>query len=109
MLPLDFLGNDAYYNFRLDDLVERLHDTWFLIIAVPCSLNYDTPTWPFSLLHILYQNFVSYHFVGNDPLSSNFGLNEISGSGWELALVTTPSNHTRPPVESKLVRFLCYI
>ncbi|TXG61038.1 hypothetical protein EZV62_012401 [Acer yangbiense] len=38
---------------------------------------------------------------GNDPLSSNRGLNEISGSGWELALVTTPSNITRPTVESK--------
>ncbi|KAL5769158.1 hypothetical protein ACOSQ2_015941 [Xanthoceras sorbifolium] len=39
---------------------------------------------------------------GNDPLSSNYGLNEISGSGWELALVSTPSNNTRQTVESKL-------
>ncbi|KAJ0031473.1 hypothetical protein Pint_14017 [Pistacia integerrima] len=30
---------------------------------------------------------------GNDPLSSNRGLNEISGAGWELALVTSPSNN----------------
>ncbi|KAL5771563.1 hypothetical protein ACOSP7_015717 [Xanthoceras sorbifolium] len=39
---------------------------------------------------------------GNDPLSSNYGLNEISGSGWELALVSTPSNNTRQTLESKL-------
>ncbi|TYH68678.1 hypothetical protein ES332_D05G003100v1 [Gossypium tomentosum] len=38
---------------------------------------------------------------GNES-TTNRGLNEISGTGWELALVTAPSNHTAPPVESKL-------
>ncbi|KAE8713827.1 putative clathrin assembly protein [Hibiscus syriacus] len=32
----------------------------------------------------------------------NRGLSEIGGTGWELALVTAPSNHTTPPRESKL-------
>ncbi|KAK9210358.1 hypothetical protein WN944_002728 [Citrus x changshan-huyou] len=39
---------------------------------------------------------------GNDPLSSNRALKEISGSGWELALVTTPSNNNCQVVDSKL-------
>ncbi|XP_021276697.1 putative clathrin assembly protein At5g57200 [Herrania umbratica] len=34
--------------------------------------------------------------------SRNHGISEIGGAGWELALVTTPSNHTTPVVESKL-------
>ncbi|PPR81772.1 hypothetical protein GOBAR_AA38937 [Gossypium barbadense] len=33
---------------------------------------------------------------GNES-TTNRGLNEISGTGWELALVTAPSNHTAPP------------
>ncbi|KAK8490399.1 hypothetical protein V6N11_083544 [Hibiscus sabdariffa] len=32
----------------------------------------------------------------------NPGLSEIGGTGWELALVTTPSNYSTPPTESKL-------
>ncbi|XP_038889725.1 putative clathrin assembly protein At5g57200 [Benincasa hispida] len=39
---------------------------------------------------------------GNDPSSSNRGLSDIGGSGWELALVTTPSNNAGPAVESRL-------
>ncbi|KAL0552159.1 hypothetical protein IC582_011256 [Cucumis melo] len=39
---------------------------------------------------------------GNDPSSSNRALSEIGGSGWELALVTTPSNNTGPSVEGRL-------
>ncbi|XWS73314.1 hypothetical protein CRYUN_Cryun02cG0118100 [Craigia yunnanensis] len=34
--------------------------------------------------------------------STSNGLNEIGGTGWELALVTTPSNNTAHVVESKL-------
>ncbi|KAK6272925.1 hypothetical protein POUND7_010008 [Theobroma cacao] len=34
--------------------------------------------------------------------SRNHGISEIGGTGWELALVTTPSSHTAPVVESKL-------
>ncbi|XP_022731002.1 putative clathrin assembly protein At5g57200 [Durio zibethinus] len=37
---------------------------------------------------------------GND--SANRGLSEIGGTGWELALVTTPSNNSTHVVESKL-------
>ncbi|PPR93410.1 hypothetical protein GOBAR_AA27273 [Gossypium barbadense] len=33
---------------------------------------------------------------GNES-TTNRGLNEISGTRWELALVTAPSNHTAPP------------
>ncbi|KAL5549443.1 hypothetical protein UlMin_004674 [Ulmus minor] len=40
---------------------------------------------------------------GNESKSTNSGLNDLLGSsGWELALVTTPSNHTNQVVESKL-------
>ncbi|GMN62085.1 hypothetical protein TIFTF001_031164 [Ficus carica] len=40
---------------------------------------------------------------GQNPQSTNQNLNDLLGSsGWELALVTTPSNHTGPNVESKL-------
>ncbi|CAK9325823.1 unnamed protein product [Citrullus colocynthis] len=39
---------------------------------------------------------------GNDPSSSSRALSEIGGSGWELALVTTPSNNAGPTVESRL-------
>ncbi|XVE71890.1 hypothetical protein DITRI_Ditri10aG0188000 [Diplodiscus trichospermus] len=38
---------------------------------------------------------------GNDSTCSG-GLSEIGGSGWELALVTTPSNNIAHVVESKL-------
>ncbi|GKV00321.1 hypothetical protein SLEP1_g13030 [Rubroshorea leprosula] len=38
---------------------------------------------------------------GNDPTTYH-GLNDISGAGWELALVTTPSNSSSHVVESKL-------
>ncbi|KAI4344461.1 hypothetical protein L6164_011686 [Bauhinia variegata] len=38
---------------------------------------------------------------GNNP--ANNGLNDIGGtSGWELALVTTPSNHTSQPAQQKM-------
>ncbi|GMI81085.1 hypothetical protein like AT5G57200 [Hibiscus trionum] len=39
--------------------------------------------------------------AGNDS-TPNRGLSEIGGTGWELALVTTPSNYTTPSTESKL-------
>ncbi|KAL3533262.1 hypothetical protein ACH5RR_006783 [Cinchona calisaya] len=40
---------------------------------------------------------------GNDLLSSNNALSEIDKtSGWELALVTAPSNHSSQPPERKL-------
>ncbi|GAV81473.1 ANTH domain-containing protein [Cephalotus follicularis] len=39
---------------------------------------------------------------GRDPSSTNRGLNEISGTGWELALVTTPSSNTGHMIETKL-------
>ncbi|XP_027069895.1 putative clathrin assembly protein At5g57200 [Coffea arabica] len=40
---------------------------------------------------------------GNDPSSSNYALTEIGQtSGWELALVTAPSNHTSKPPERKM-------
>ncbi|XP_052182873.1 putative clathrin assembly protein At5g57200 isoform X2 [Diospyros lotus] len=40
---------------------------------------------------------------GNDPLSSSHDLSEIvKTSGWELALVTTPSNNNAPTTESKM-------
>ncbi|KAK4798817.1 hypothetical protein SAY86_031143 [Trapa natans] len=42
---------------------------------------------------------------GNPSTSAGSGWDLILGSntsGWELALVTTPSNNTRPPVETKL-------
>ncbi|XVE98855.1 hypothetical protein REPUB_Repub03eG0144500 [Reevesia pubescens] len=38
--------------------------------------------------------------LGTD--STSRGLSEIDGTGWELALVTTPSNNTTHVVESKL-------
>lgn len=38
---------------------------------------------------------------------TNRGLNDIAGtSGWELALVTTPSNHTSQAPDCKMVCFL---
>ncbi|XP_022149811.1 putative clathrin assembly protein At5g57200 [Momordica charantia] len=40
---------------------------------------------------------------GNDTSSSSRALHDIGGTrGWELALVTTPSNNTGPMVDSKL-------
>lgn len=44
----------------------------------------------------------------NQSPSMGSGWDLISGSntsGWELALVTAPSNNTQPPVESKMVCF----
>ncbi|XP_047320671.1 putative clathrin assembly protein At5g57200 [Impatiens glandulifera] len=41
--------------------------------------------------------------AGGNPVSMNLALSEIGKtSGWELALVTAPSNHTSPMTESKL-------
>lgn len=47
-----------------------------------------------------------YFYTGGDPLSSSNALRELGkpdATGWELALVTTPSNQTSKPPESKMV------
>lgn len=46
------------------------------------------------------------YFAGYDPPSSNNALVEIGKtSGWELALVTAPSNSSKPQVaEANMVR-----
>lgn len=47
----------------------------------------------------------NFNYAGDIPLSSNNALAEIGkSSGWELALVTTPSNTNKPQVsETKMV------
>ncbi|XP_022937795.1 putative clathrin assembly protein At5g57200 [Cucurbita moschata] len=39
---------------------------------------------------------------GNDPSSANRALSDFGGSGWELSLVTTPTNNAGSTVGSKL-------
>ncbi|KAM7273378.1 hypothetical protein ACFE04_028042 [Oxalis oulophora] len=39
---------------------------------------------------------------GDEPISNSRALSEIGGSGWELALVTTPGNKPSQMVETKL-------
>jgi hypothetical protein len=53
-------------------------------------------TWSNSKIFLLY--------VGNN--SNNLALTDITGTtGWELALVTTPSNHTRQASDQNMVCF----
>ena len=46
------------------------------------------------------------NYAGNDPSSANRALSDFGGSGWELSLVTTPTNNAGSTVGSKLVFIL---
>lgn len=51
--------------------------------------------------HALFKMIV---YAGTNPQSTTPGLNDLLGSsGWELALVTTPSNNTSTVLDSQLV------
>ena len=49
--------------------------------------------------------------AGADPLSSSNALSELgkpNATGWELALVTTPSNPTSQPAQNKMVSLFIF-
>lgn len=100
-LALAIAPSGRSYNVRhnINILLSFNMNEYFLYQSCQLTLGYSLDCMCFMVL-----NFYSC-LVGNDPTTYH-GLNDISGAGWELALVTTPSNSSSHVVESKLVSLL---